>query len=204
MVIGGDDALQFDAMVEALDTELGRLLDAVPEATAIFVADNGTPTPARRAPYVSNRVKGALYQGGVRVPLCIAGPGIQPGVHDGLVQTTDLFATVADVLGVPTPTTAVDSISLTPVLADPAAPGARSFVYVEQNRNGVPMGNGTQGGYAYTDGQFKALFLEDGTEELYAIGTDPLELTDLASDPAHTATLAQLRAAATALRAGTP
>jgi arylsulfatase A-like enzyme len=65
-------------MVEALDSEIGRLLRSVDVATTtvIFVGDNGTSSGVIARPYPRAKAKGTVYEGGVRAPLLIAGAGV--------------------------------------------------------------------------------------------------------------------------------
>jgi septum formation protein len=93
-------------MVEALDTELGRLLGSMDpglasRTTVILVSDNGTPVEAISPPWPALHSKGTIFEGGIRVPLIIRSPlVVQPGREvPALVNTTDLFATVAELAG---------------------------------------------------------------------------------------------------------
>jgi arylsulfatase A-like enzyme len=80
----GDDATdaeKYNASVEALDTELGRVLDhLVPEVrdrtTIVFLGDNGTIHAAVEPPWDNNRHKGSLFEAGVQVPLIIDSPHV--------------------------------------------------------------------------------------------------------------------------------
>ena len=97
------------ATLQAMDTELGRLLDGlgpqIENTTVIFVSDNGTPgrvvgppfspmerrfqwgrvrenvyTTALQVLKDAHRAKGTVYEAGVRVPLIVAGRQVnQPG-----------------------------------------------------------------------------------------------------------------------------
>lgn len=144
----GRNAL-FDATVEALDTEIGRLLDSMDpgvlaRTTVILVGDNGTAAHAVDPPLDPEQAKHTIYEGGVRVPLIIAGPHVDVpgGVSDALVYVSDVFATTAEIAGVPlggpdaslsldvAPPVVLDGRSLLPQLADPLAPG-HSVLYVE-------------------------------------------------------------------------
>ncbi len=96
----------FKAMLEAFDTELGRLLRYLEgrgdeNTYVLFLSDNGTPHPVTEAPYESNHAKGSAYQGGVHVPMIVTGPGIAPGTenHD-LVSFTDVLPTILELAGV--------------------------------------------------------------------------------------------------------
>ena len=94
------------AVVEALDSEFGRLLDGLPDAiaantTIIVVSDNGTPSWARTDAEAAGSGKGSLSEGGISVPMFVGGAGVaRPGrVVSHAVNTTDLFATVVELCG---------------------------------------------------------------------------------------------------------
>lgn len=132
-----------DAMVQATDTELGRLFEAVDfdDTTVVFVSDNGTTEVGIAPPWDPDRSKLTLYDGGCRVPFVVAGPRVaRPGSSsDALVHVVDLFPTVADIAGValadvkrPDGTQVpIDGQSLLPLLAHPEAPG-RAVMYVDK------------------------------------------------------------------------
>lgn len=147
---------QHRAMVESLDREVGRLLDGLVAAgptTVIVIGDNGTAGPGVEAPFPADHGKHTLYDGGVRVPLLISGAEVRArGECDALVQGLDLFATVAELAGVDAAAAGVtlDSISLVPYLADPAAPSQRAVTYSERfgpngPGAGQPLPNGLFG-----------------------------------------------------------
>ncbi|MEZ4319916.1 MAG: sulfatase-like hydrolase/transferase [Myxococcota bacterium] len=101
---------KYNAMLEALDTEIGRLLKsvdpAVLERTTVFtLGDNGTSksgVPKGRGPG-PNRIKHSVFEGGVRIPMIVNGPLVSvPGsTEDELVHVADLFPTIADIAGLP-------------------------------------------------------------------------------------------------------
>ena len=203
----------YQAMIEAMDTEIGRLLAAfspqtLADTTVLVVADNGTPV-AVRAPQPRLRgAKGSLYEGGIRVPLLIAGPAVRaPGRQShALVNTTDLFATVVELAtGQPVetivPTTLpLDSSSLLPLLRGEAS-AVRDFAYAERFQ--APAG--PEDGTAIRTRRFKLLrFAADGREEFYDLRQDPGEAHNLLTRPALTrhqqTQLRQLRTALAELR----
>lgn len=100
----------FLAMVESVDYEVGRLLDSLDDETLentviILMGDNGTSRKVIQAPFTSNRSKGTLFEGGVRVPLIVAGAEVanQNSRSDVLVTSTDIFATVMELSGAELP-----------------------------------------------------------------------------------------------------
>ena len=103
----------FAAMTEDLDDAVGRLLDrldalGLAERTyVIYLSDNGgRPTLPGAADkgqgpnYPLRGAKGTLYEGGIRVPFIVAGPGVKAGsVSRVPVTGLDLFPTFADLAG---------------------------------------------------------------------------------------------------------
>lgn len=103
----------FAAMTEDLDDAVGRLLDrldalGLAERTyVIYMSDNGgRPTLPGAADkgqgpnYPLRGAKGTLYEGGIRVPFIVSGPGVKPGsVSRVPVTGLDLFPTFADFAG---------------------------------------------------------------------------------------------------------
>jgi arylsulfatase A-like enzyme len=78
-------------------------------------------------------LKGTVSDGGVRVPLIVAGPGVLQGAKsDALVNLTDFFRTLAHMLQLDVPAGAAqDSVSFLPQLTEAEAPGGREWVYSE-------------------------------------------------------------------------
>jgi arylsulfatase B len=178
------------AMTEAMDTEIGRLLDSMdPETLArtyiVFVGDNGTNTSAITKPFSASKGKSSLFEGGINVPLIVAGPGIPAGRESAaLVHAVDLFATLAELAGADG-SSGLDSHSLEPYLQDPELPGPEA-VYTERFRpNGFgPYKMREQAArgerYKYVrrlgeQGQLKA-------EGLYDLESDPFETSNILKD----------------------
>ncbi|MFC1761289.1 sulfatase [Planctomycetota bacterium] len=101
----------FAAMTEDLDDGIGQLMQTIKElgldknTYVIFMSDNGgrvSPSdieaPNQNTPLRSG--KGNMYEGGVRVPFTISGPGIKPGVVSHVpVSGVDLLPTITDFAG---------------------------------------------------------------------------------------------------------
>lgn len=143
----------YKAMIEAADMELGRLLgglgDQLPNTQIVVVADNGTPKECSMAPFVPEHAKLTPYEGGVNVPMIIAGPDVQaPGSEvAALVCITDIFETVLewsqmDLAEGAGPTGPVDSVSLVPYLQDPEHTPLRDVVYADYFTPNDPAGFG--------------------------------------------------------------
>jgi len=188
--IAANIPVHMQAMTEAMDTEIGRLLGSMSPAVladtyVIFVADNGTDKPAVTPPFDPQRAKNTLYEGGIHVPLIIKGPGVVAGAETAaLVNTCDLFATMADMAGaVITPPE--DSVSAFPYLANPALPSLRSWVYAEifwDNGFGpYPRYERTVRNERYKLLRFHVPYdmTKWSRQELYDLQADPFELVDL-------------------------
>ncbi len=197
VIVKDDLALHMYAMMEALDTEIGRLLQNMdPEVrdntVIIFVGDNGSPASVTVPPYNPKHAKNTLYEGGLNVPLIVAGPGVAEGAESGaLVNTTDIFATVLDVSEPPlhqaTAKPPADSVSFRPFFSDPGASSLRPWVYAERF---LPNGfNPVETRRAMRENRFKLIQSLDHTdtvvlEELYDLVDDPTEDNDLMLVPA--------------------
>lgn len=185
--INQNPKLYFKAMIEAMDTETGRLLQWLSQTgrldstNIVFIGDNGN---LKRVSQIADtsQGKGTLYEYGVRVPFVVSGPAVVvPGrATDALVSTHDLFATILEMTGlshwpdlVP-PSKPVDSQSFVPVLKNQSI-GVRSWCFTEQF-NPVPD---PDDGKAIRNAAYKLLDFDDGHQEFYRLTDDPLEQTDL-------------------------
>jgi arylsulfatase A-like enzyme len=189
----------YKANIQSLDTELGRLLNAVDFETTvvIFVGDNGTPGPVKDTGTGIRNSKGSVYEGGVRVPLIVAGAGVtRRGREDELFVTTDVYATVLDLAGVPV-SHVNNSYSLKPVLGDEAATSGRTHSFTE-----VSSGPNNRR-WAIKDRRYK-LINNNRVWELYDLVADPLEATNLYASPSHAAARATLEAEIALLKAEAP
>ena len=190
----------YQANIQSLDTEIGRLLEEVDleTTTVIFVGDNGVPPPVKDATGGLRNAKGSVYEGGVRVPLVVAGAGVtRRGREDELFVTTDLYATILSLTGISV-NQVNNSYSLKPVLADAAATNGRTHSFTE-----VSSGTNNRS-YAVKDRRYKLVSTSNRQWELYDLTLDPKETTNLIASPAHAAVLSTLQAEIAALRAQSP
>lgn len=173
--VAADAPSQFEATVQALDAEMGRLLDELGPASlartvVVVLGDNGTPPSAERPPFDSDPTKFSMFEGGVHVPFLVRWPGVaQPGaVSDALVSVTDVFPTIAAAAGVPTgvwPT--IDGVDLAPALRDPDHGVAHELVFTEVFApNGVGVRRLTDQS-AVRDGRYKLIRFPAAGDRLY-------------------------------------
>ncbi|MDN3666898.1 sulfatase-like hydrolase/transferase [Algibacter miyuki] len=167
------------AMIEAMDTEIGRLLNAMSEEVRnntiiIFIGDNGTPNNVAQE-FSSRRVKETVYKGGVNVPMYISGKGVSRinEEENALINGTDLFSTIANIAGVST-TEINDSKSFKGLLTDSNS-NSRDYIYSEIGK--------TNGDSDYTIGNktHKYIYFEDGSEALFNLNENPMENPNLLS-----------------------
>jgi len=122
---------EFAAMTSDMDTGIGLLLDEIRELEiedstyVFFLSDNGgrNSIPGQEEPSLHRNDplrdgKGSVYEGGIRVPFIVAGPGIQKkGISPTPATGLDIFPTIAELAGydgqLPT---ALDGGSLMPAL----------------------------------------------------------------------------------------
>lgn len=181
----------YAAMIESMDESVGRIvrkleaLNLLDNTLVIFTSDNGglsvkegPNTPAtNNAPLRTG--KGYLYEGGLRVPLIIAGPGAGKAGRTvaAPVISTDLYPTMLELAGVQRPVD-LDGVSLASLLKTGRAPRREALYWHYphySNQGGKPGG-------ATRVGDWKLIeFYEDNHTELYNLRQDVSETTDLAA-----------------------
>ena len=172
------------AQSEALDTEMGRLLASMDPAvrantTVLFIGDNGTDADVIGPPFTSEHAKFSTYEGGIRVPMVVAGAGVtrHGEREDGLVAAVDIPATIATLVGGKDPRFH-DGTTFAAALSDPEFAG-RDHLYMDNIRaepfDGRP-------GWTVRDAEWKLIEYDDGAKELYDLRSDLAETDDLISD----------------------
>lgn len=159
--------------LEALDTEMGRLIDSMSEeekenTIIIFIGDNGSPGQVAQSPYGRRTVKGSLYQGGINVPMVVSGAGVNRlgDRESALINSTDLYATIGNIAGV-SATEIHNSKSFQSLFSDENG-AKREFIYSEK-----------EDAYTIRNTIYKYIKFDDGSEELYNLNTDPYENSNL-------------------------
>lgn len=188
----------YKAILQSLDTSIGRLLENVDleETTVIFIGDNGTPANQKDTGTGIRASKGSVYEGGVRVPLVVAGAGVtRRGREDALVVSSDLYATILSLTGLPV-SHVENSYSIKPLFADETASSGRTHSFSE-------TANAQNQRYAIKDNRYK-LLSNNGVLELYDLVADPLESNDLYASEAHAAARESLEAEIAALKPQAP
>ena len=181
------------AAIEAMDSEIGRLLDSLPEAERdntliIYIGDNGTPAGViDTRVFTGSHSKNSLYEGGVRVPMVAAGFGVdRSSEREGaLVNSTDIYATISQVVG-GSINQLNNSYSFQHLLAQQGQ-ALRPFNYTEFIRDGAT-------GWAVRNDDYKLLALDGQPQALYQVSQDINETLDLVDDSSLSGILAELNA----------
>ncbi len=169
---------RYRAALEAVDTELGRLLDAIDRdtlarTTVVVTADNGTSPEGVEAPEEAARAKSTLYERGIRVPLLVSGAAAarRAGeVTPALAHVADLLPTFAELAGAEVPAD-LDGVSLVGVLE-----GEDTSERAALLTRWTPAGATSES--AARDERYK-LIRRGSAVELYDLVADPGERTDL-------------------------
>lgn len=167
------------ASISFMDAQVGRLLDALDrlkfaERTIVVLwGDHGYLLGEH-----GQWMKQSLFEESARVPLIIAAPGSKGNgqVSPRIVETVDIYPTLADLAGVAPPGD-LAGVSLRPLLNDPQRAWDRP-AYTQVQRNGFPGRSVRTQRWRYTE-------WDHGRRgrELYDHDNDPREFKNLADDP---------------------
>ena len=179
----------FGAMVEDMDDGIGQLLAKVKElgisdnTYIFFTADNGS-LPTDDPGNINGPVRGSkatVWEGGIRVPFIIAGPGV-PSDHVSRVPVVgyDIYPTICDLLGISKLPAEVEGGSIRPTWeldADVVKRVRPELVFhwphYQHGKHSVPDST------VLLDGYKLHYFWETGKVELYNLKTDLAEAKDI-------------------------
>lgn len=183
------------ASIAFLDANVGRLLDALDRlkladrTIIVFVSDHGYHLGER-----GQWMKQTLFERSARAPLIVAAPSAaaKGRASPRVVELLDLYPTLAELAGL-RPPAGLQGRSLAPLLRNPAA--AWDYPAVTQVRRGTAPD--TFMAYSIRTEQWRYTEWADGARgvELYHEQDDPDELRNLAADPKHATTVADLQRA---------
>ncbi|WP_185983668.1 choline-sulfatase [Aureimonas mangrovi] len=181
-----DSRRAYFANISYVDERIGELLEVLEttgmaENTAVlFVSDHGDMLGERGLWFKMN-----FFEGSSRVPLMLALPGDEGRSVETPVSTLDVMPTLCELVGVDLSDHAewLDGISLLDVPEN-----GREAVAMEYVAEGsiAPM-------VALREGRWKFTHCPADAEQLFDLEADPLELHNLAGDPAHAETAARFR-----------
>lgn len=190
---GGGAGRRDDASAQAeagvVDQTVAQLLEALDaeglaETTyVIYTADHGGQGRTSNAPLSGG--KGAVTEGGLRVPFLIRGPGIAAGVCSRVPVTgCDILPTLTELAGVAGPLPReVEGGSLVPVLRDPAGqvPVVRPREELVFHFPHYDLGNGGPATAILVGREKLVRSYETGSRRLFDLENDPGERHDLAA-----------------------
>ncbi|MCG6156097.1 sulfatase [Rubinisphaera margarita] len=167
----------YHATITFADAQVGRILDALKitgldqNTVVVFTSDHGYHMGEH-----GHWQKSTLFENATRVPLIIAGPGVEDrgGVAREPVEMVDFYPTLADLCGLKAPGT-VQGDSLAGILNDAASEQPSSALSHFGNGYSIRTAR-----YRYTE------WGENGADgkELYDHESDPEEMKNLANNEA--------------------
>lgn len=162
------------ATVTFMDEQLGKItreLDrlGLRESTlVIFTSDHGYHLGEH-----DFWQKVTFHEEVTRVPLLVSAPGFESGRTFALAELVDLFPSICDLLGLPTPAT-LQGRSLRPVLSDPKATVRNAAMSLDPRK-----------GHAIRTSGWTYMRYKNGDEELYDMKNDPEQFRNLANSADH-------------------
>lgn len=179
----------YAAFLSSADARIGRLIDRVEalglaeDTIIIFQSDHGHSVEERAhfgggsaGPW--RGAKFSMFEGGIRVPAIIRWPGrIEAGgVRAQLGHGCDWLPTIAELCGVPLPSSPVDGESLGAVIRSADAATPHTVLH-------WLTGAGAQAQWAVREGDWKLIGNPQDPTLTGAEGLGPLYLVNLAEDP---------------------
>jgi len=180
----------YAAMIEQLDTGIGRVLAALEKnglakkTIIVFMSDNGGLSTKEGSPTSNVPLRGGKgwpYEGGVREPWIVCAPNVtKPGSTCATpVISMDYYPTLLELAGLPLkPEQHLDGVSIVSLLKGEAIERGKPIFWHYPhygNQGGMPNG-------AVRDGDWKLIeWYEDGALELYNIAQDIGEKNNLAA-----------------------
>ena len=194
----------YATLIESMDAALNTLVSTLDRlelsrnTIIIFASDNGGLSAHARGgePHIHNAPlrsgKGSAYEGGVRVPLIVAWPGVTDSGDRSNIPTIsmDLFPTILDMANVEIPVAhqpLVDGESLVPLLKkEGVLPMDRPLLWHMPHQWGA-RGPGIEPFTSLRKGHWKCYYFHDGPRvELYDLADDLSETRNVAVENTDT------------------
>lgn len=207
----------YHSVLESMDRQFGKLFDrvrsdpALRDNTLILIcSDNGPEFGVGSAgPFRGS--KAMLYEGGIRSPLVVWGPGYMNASRSGtsnrdsFFSTLDIAPTLLSITGVSVPAgTAFDGVSMRETLLGNSEASRNQPLFFRRPPDRASFsGDNHLPDLAVRDGRWKLLCTYDGSSpQLYDLNADPSEKNNLAA--AQATETARLTAAVVAWHRSLP
>jgi choline-sulfatase len=175
-------------MITYLDDNIGKLIAGLEklgltDSTRIIYASDHGESMGQKGMFS----KCNMFEESVGVPMIMAGPDVPVGkVVDTPTQLLDVFPTILQSTGV-TPTDEDSVLPGTSLLDIAQGQKPERIVFSEQHSAGAKSAV-----YMVRSDDYKYVrYMEDYPPQLYDLKSDPMELNDLAGDPAYSEVLAR-------------
>ena len=177
------------ASTSFMDAQVGRVLDALEKnglrdnTIIVFFGDHGY--------HLGEKGKWSkaysLYEIGLRVPLLIALPKGKAGSSPRPVQLQDLYRTLADLCGLPSPPANIEGRSIAPLIKKPTMKWSHPAFSMMQYQDIL--------GHSVRKDNWHYVRYDEGRkgEMLFDIARDPFELKNLAADPKYAKVIEELK-----------
>ncbi|MFZ9332049.1 MAG: sulfatase [Chitinophagaceae bacterium] len=192
-----DAEARYAGLIEGMDKSLGDIMQYLKKIQAdkntyiIFMSDNGglsLAPPRNGTNHIQNlplkKGKGSLYEGGIRVPFVVAGPGIQAGqISHQLIVAEDLFPTILQWAGInhPDAIQKIDGKKFNASLKNPAKRDDQKILLWHYPNNWTNINeHGISWCSAMRQGKWKLIYFhKDQQLELYNLDEDIQEQHNL-------------------------
>lgn len=174
------------ANISYIDDKVGELLSVLErtrmadDTVILFCSDHGDMLGERGLWF-----KMCFFEGSARVPLMIAGRGVEPGLIGQPTSNLDICPTLCDLAG----------IDIAAIMPWTDGQSLQPLTQGLPRSEPVPMEYAAEGSYAplvaLRDDKYKFVHCEIDPPQLFDLESDPLELKNLAADPAHAALVAR-------------
>lgn len=178
----------FAAMTEDLDEGLGQVMQKVKDlgidnnTYIIYLADNGS-YPLDNPQNTNGPLHGwkaTVWEGGIRVPFVVTGPGVKTKQSDTRVVGYDLFPTICEWIGIRDLPSGVEGGSLVQVLTDQKEEVKRPNDFLVFHWPHYQLAKGGQPTTALYEGPYKLIkFWEKNEYKLFNLNSDLQEVKDL-------------------------
>lgn len=192
----GDTMAAYYSAISYMDAQVGVLLDTLDRlelwdrTLVVFHSDHGYHLGEHGGLWH----KLSLFEECSRIPLIVATPSHQPGSTARLVESVDIYPTLAELCQLPAPEN-LEGTSFVPLLENPTRDwktAAFTCVSRPHQQGDSKFGDMNTLGRTVYDGRWRYTQWHDHSAELYDHQSDPFEYKNLAGDLEHNKQLVRM------------